>query len=532
LTMWIGKAWYPRKTINSIYTGGSISTVGCHHITTNLRCKLQRKYRMYIGHLAKSQPDHPAIITAKTGEVLTYAQLDQKSNQVAHLLRAKGVEIGDQVSILAENNAEYMILIWGALRAGALVTPINGHLSPPEIKHVLEHSETKLLFVSDRFAANVPAGVNIETPSASLGFPTTPIADEAPGALHCYSSGTTGKPKGVKISRPTWDIVENGVSQNAAYARAYGLNSETVYMTPAPLFYSAASYFSVAVHETGGCVVMTDRFSPVRALQYIEKYRVTHSQWVPTMFVRMLNLAPELRKCDVSSLKLAIHGGAACPIEVKRKMIDWFGPIVTEIYACTELYGLCVINSETWLTKPGSVGKAVVGTIHICDEGGNELPPGTNGLIYFEGGTREPFEYTKNPEKTAAARHPAHKEWSTIGDMGRLDTDGFLYLVGRRDFMIISGGVNIFPSAVEDAIRTHPAVIDVAVFGSPHESLGEIVKAVVVSRVKPTLALKHELKLLVRDTVARYAVPKLEFADELPYVNGKLSKRRLQELYP
>jgi fatty-acyl-CoA synthase len=280
---------------------------------------------------------------------------------------------------------------------------------------------------------------------------------------------------------------------------------------------------------------MMERFDAEQALQMIERYGVTHSQWVPTMFVRMLKLPEEARKDhDLSSLKIAVHAAAPCPVEVKRQMIEWWGPLLFEYYAGTEGSGATFITSEDWLKHPGSVGKAGVGILHICDENGNDLPPGEAGLIYFE---REiaTFEYHNDPAKTRAARHPQHENWNALGDVGYMDEDGYLYLTDRQAFMIISGGVNIYPQAIEDALITHPKVGDVAVFGVPDAEMGEAVKAVIepAPGQEPTDELAAELLDYARSKLAHYMAPRsLDFIVEMPRLpTGKLYKRLLRDAY-
>jgi fatty-acyl-CoA synthase len=289
------------------------------------------------------------------------------------------------------------------------------------------------------------------------------------------------------------------------------------------------------VQFLGGTVVMMERFDPLQALALIERHRVTHSQWVPTMFVRMLKLAPADRAAfDLSSHTHAIHAAAPCPVEIKRQMIDWWGPIITEYYGGTEGNGFTVITSQEALERPGSVGRANVGIIHICDDEGTELAPGQDGLVYFERDTM-PFAYHNDPEKTARAQHPAHPTWTSLGDIGHLDADGYLYLTDRKAFMIISGGVNIYPQQIEDVLVTHPKVRDAAVIGIPNLDLGEEVKAVVepADGIEPDAALADELIAHLKTRVARYMVPKsIDFTDALPRLpTGKLYKAALREQY-
>jgi fatty-acyl-CoA synthase len=349
-----------------------------------------------------------------------------------------------------------------------------------------------------------------------------------------YSSGTTGRPKGIR--RPLQDRrISDPAPATPRTFMNYGFDRDTVYLSPAPMYHSAPLGFSLGVQFAGGTVVMMPRFDAQEALRLIERYRVTHSQWVPTMFVRMLKLPPTERTAfDLSSHRMAIHGAAPCPVEVKRQMIEWWGPIIYEYYGATELIGVTEIDSHEWLEHAGSVGKATLGILHICDDDGNELPAGETGVIYFELPAM-PFEYHNDEAKTRSAQHPVHSNWATTGDIGYLDADGYLFLTDRKAFMIISGGVNIYPREIEDAFVMHPKVRDVAVFGVPNEEMGEEVKAVVepATGALPSPALAAELLEFVAAKLARYMMPRsIDFVDELPRLpTGKLYKKALRDRY-
>ena len=349
-----------------------------------------------------------------------------------------------------------------------------------------------------------------------------------------YSSGTTGRPKGIKRPLSGSDFSEPSNLDNLVGA-LYGIDPSSVYLSPAPLYHSAPLAFTAAVHSLGGTVVIMERFDPVDSLKAIESHRITHSQWVPTMFIRMLKLDDADRVGhDLSSHQVAIHAAAPCPVDVKHQMIDWWGPIIFEYYAGTELNGMTMCNSEQWLAHPGTVGAPILGTLRICDEAGAELPVGEPGTIYFE---RDivPFEYHNDEDKTKSSQHPTNPMWTKLGDVGYLDDDGFLYLTDRESFMIISGGVNIYPQEIEDAIVMHPKVADVAVFGVPNADTGEEVKAVVqlAEGVDATDAVAGELMEHARENLARYKVPRsIDFEDELPRLEtGKLYKRILKDRY-
>jgi fatty-acyl-CoA synthase len=351
-----------------------------------------------------------------------------------------------------------------------------------------------------------------------------------------YSSGTTGRPKGIKPALPEGEVDSTTDPYTAVFAPMYGFDADTVYLCPAPLYHAAPLRFCGTITSVGGTIILMDRFDAEEALRLIEKYEVTHSQWVPTMFVRMLKLPKEVReKFDVSSLKVAIHAAAPCPPEVKRAMIDWWGPVIHEYYASTEGAGATFIDSAQALAKPGSVGHdGVMGIVHICDDTGAELPTGEIGTVYWEREER-PFEYHNDPAKTEAATHPRHPTWTTSGDIGYLDDDRFLYLTDRAAFMIISGGVNIYPQESENILTMHPKVFDVAVIGVPDEEMGEQVKAVVqlVDDVEPSEAVARELLDYVRDRVTHFKAPRsIDFSDDLPRTpTGKLVKHKLRARY-
>ena len=305
-----------------------------------------------------------------------------------------------------------------------------------------------------------------------------------------------------------------------------------VYLSPAPLYHAAPLRFCMSVHQVGGTVIVMERFDPEEALALIQRYQVTHSQVVPTMFVRMLKLPDEVRaRYDVSSLAGVVHAAAPCPVALKEQMIEWWGPIIHEYYAGTEGNGFVYCNSEDWLAHKGTVGKAIAGEIHIVDEDGEEVPVGQEGTIYFGGGTE--FEYHNDPKKTAESRND--KGWSTLGDVGRLDEDGFLYLTDRKSYMIITGGVNVYPQEAENILAMHPKVLDVAVIGVPNEDFGEEVKAVVqpMDMAEAGPDLERELIAYCREHLADVKCPRsVDFTDELPrHPTGKLYKRLLRDKY-
>lgn len=504
---------------------------------------------MHPVHHAQTTPDKPAFIMAGSGLAVSYATLEERSNRIAQLLRQQGCQRGDSIAIFLENNPRFFEICWAAQRAGLYFTAISSRLTTDEVAYIADDCDAKVFFTS-RALAPVAAGLPAklakvgafymmdgETPAgyqsyedAQARMPARRIADECAGRDMLYSSGTTGRPKGVKAALPAvaFDQLEG---PNIA-AALYGLNQNSVYLSPAPLYHSAPLRFTMGTHRIGGTVIVMEHFDAAGALEAIERYQVTHSQWVPTMFVRMLKLPEaERRRHDLSSLQCAVHAAAPCPIPVKRQMIEWWGPILHEYYAGTEGNGFCAINSQEWLAHPGSVGRPLVGKVHICDEEGREVPQGEEGTIYFEGGAT--FEYHKDATKTAQSRHP--QGWSTLGDIGKLDPEGYLYLTDRKAFMIISGGVNIYPQELENLLIGHPKVADVAVIGVPNEEFGEEVKAVVQPMVwsdaGPDLAA--ELMAYARARLSPLKCPRsVDFERELPrHPTGKLYKRLIRDRY-
>jgi len=506
---------------------------------------------MWLPDYAAATPDKPAMISADTGEILTFGQLNDASNRMAQLLYARGLRRTDHLAILMENNLHFMEPVWAGFRSGLYTTTVNRYLPPDEAAYIVNDCGAKAIVTSyekrETAAAltdlipNCPIRLMVggtipgwESYEAALAASSPePLAEEWIGDSMLYSSGTTGRPKG--ILRPLPQVPAAQAFGMRQQGNLYGYSQDTVYLSPAPLYHAAPLAFVLSVLSFGGTVVMMERFDAEQALKLIERYKVTHSQWVPTMFVRMLKLPEDVRKAyDLSSLKVAVHAAAPCPVEVKRQMIAWWGPILYEYYAGTEGSGSTRIDSEEWLKHPGSVGKAGVGILHICDEDGNDLPPGEAGLIYFERETPT-FEYHNDPAKTRAARHPQHENWNALGDVGYLDEEGYLYLTDRQAFMIISGGVNIYPQAIEDALITHPKVGDVAVFGVPDAEMGEAVKAVIepAPGQQPTDELAAELLDFARTKLAHYMAPRsLDFIAEMPRLpTGKLYKRLLRDAY-
>lgn len=507
---------------------------------------------MFPGTHAASAPDRPAVIMADSGRTLSYGKLDDNSARVASALHAMGLRKGDVIAMLSDNAAEAFEVYWAALRSGLYITAVNWHLAPEEAAYILRDSGARVVIASsgvrelaERLLELVPEVQHWYAFGGAIGgyraygelvATTEPrLADQPRGAEMLYSSGTTGRPKGIKPRMLPIQVDEPGDPLVGLLAHAFKISSDDVYLSPAPIYHTAPLKWCAGVQALGGTVVLMDRFDAEKALAAIQNYRVTVTQMVPTMFVRMLQLHKAVRDAyDVSSLRMAVHAAAPCPPDVKDAMIEWWGPILVEYYGATEGHGTTVITTPEWKNKRGSVGKAALGVLRICDDDGNEQPPGTVGTVYFERDV-VPFEYHNDPEKTVASRHPAHQNWSTVGDIGYVDEDGYLFLTDRKAFVIISGGVNIYPQEVENVLALHPNVFDVAVIGVPDPEMGEQVKAVIQLRpgTTPSAELADEIIGYVRDRIAHYKAPRtVDFVDELPRTaTGKLVKRSLKARY-
>jgi acyl-CoA synthetase (AMP-forming)/AMP-acid ligase II len=488
---------------------------------------------------AQTHPDKPAVIIAETGEVRTYRELDEASNRAAHFFRSRGLQIGDVIALMLDNSPDYYGLTWGAQRSGLHYVCISSKLTADETDYILENSGARLLIASASLAG---AAQQLETQleryalegsiegygvweDAVSRMPPTPIADERAGVDMLYSSGTTGRPKGVRIPLPADPEI---AQSNALVMLAMGLyrfSADSVYLSPAPLYHAAPLRWSMTIHKIGGTVVMMKKFDPEGALAAIEKYKVTCGQYVPTHFIRMLKLPEDVRsKYDLSTIDCAVHAAAPCPIPVKEAMIAWWGPVLEEYYAGSEGNGMTFISSKEWLEHKGSVGKAVLGILHVmADDCETEVPARTEGAIYFE--SENVFEYHGDAEKTASTRNS--KGWSTLGDVGWADEEGYLYLTDRKSFMIISGGVNIYPQEIENHLVTHPGVQDVAVIGGPHEEMGEVDMAGAGD------ALRGDLISYAREKLSGVKIPRrIDFMAELPrHDTGKLYKRLLRDQY-
>lgn len=499
---------------------------------------------MHPFHFAASTPDRPAIIMAGSGRTLTYAALEARSNQAAHLFRACGLKRGDVIAILMLNGIDYLPLAWGAQRSGLIYTCISTKLTAEEAGYIVTDSAAKLLVVSaelEGVARDLPDVAHRFSCGGDIhGFlrledsldaqPTTRIADESSGRDMLYSSGTTGRPKGIIGPLPTGPI-DQPDALTGLVGMLFGFEGGMIYLSPAPLYHAAPLRYCMAVHKYGGTVVVMERFDAEQYLALIERHRVTHSQVVPTMFVKILKLPDDVReRYDLSSVKAIIHAAAPCPIEVKERMIAWLGPVIFEYYSATEGAGFTAIGPEEWMRKKGSVGKSLLGEIRILDEDGKLLPPGREGRIYFHGGP--PVSYHNAPEKTAEV---TGEHGATFGDIGYVDADGYLFLTDRASYMIISGGVNVYPQETENVLVMHPKVADVAVIGVPNDELGEEVKAVVQPKdwadAGPELAA--ELIEYCRARLSHIKCPRsVDFDPELPrHDTGKLYKRLVKDRY-
>jgi fatty-acyl-CoA synthase len=492
----------------------------------------------------------PAIILHPAGTVITFDELEARANRLAHYFRQQGLREGDAVAILMENNEHMHAVMWAARRSGLYYVPINTHLTPAEAAYIIDNSGASAIVgsaalrkVCENLGEHLPDGLPATLliadddldgwqryPECVADEPDTPIDDEWEGDLLQYSSGTTGRPKGIKRALPHVPPSESPGMMSALVG--FWLHPDAVYLSPAPLYHTAPSVWSMQVQAGGITTVVLEKFDAEEALDAIQRHGVTHGQFVPVMFTRMLKLPEAVRNSyDVSSLQRVMHAAAPCPVEIKKQMIDWWGPIVDEYYASSEAIGSTLITAEDWLTHPGSVGTSMLSTIHILDEDGNELPPGEAGEIYFEGGFD--FEYLNDAAKTASSRD-SHG-WKTVGDIGYLDDDGYLYLTDRRHHMIISGGVNIYPQEAENMLVSHPKVMDAAVFGVPDDEMGQRVKGVVqtVDPADATEAFAEELLRWLRDRLAHYKCPRsISFEAELPRTDtGKLYKQSLIEKY-
>ncbi len=498
---------------------------------------------MHIAAHARTTPDKAALVMTGTGLALTFADLDDASVRLARVLRSKGLRTGDHLAVLLDNQADFFVVIWAAMRTGLYVTPVNWHLTAEEAGYIVGDCDATALVATARLAPVVAAMGDDDLAAITTrivvdgdlpdferlddlvaGVQVGPVADEHDGGWMFYSSGTTGRPKGILPPLPDAPLGAPSFLTQMLVG-LFGFSSDTVYLSPAPLYHAAAAGWTNGTQRLGGTAVVMERFDPVELLAAVERHRVTHVQLVPTHMIRLLELSEEERnRYDLSSLERVVHAAAPCPVEVKRAYIEWLGPIVYEFYSGSEGAGFCVIGPEEWLAHPGSVGRSMTGAIHILDDDGGELPVGDEGQVWFE--TNRRFEYHRDPEKTTSVWDP--RGWSWLGDIGRVDAEGYLYLTDRASHMIISGGVNIYPRETEDVLVGHPAVADVAVVGTSDADMGERVTAFVQCHQGATVT-EAELIEWCRVRLSHFKCPReVRFVEALPRLpTGKLLKRLL-----
>ena len=509
---------------------------------------------MYPGAHLDTHADKIAVQMADSGFTQTFAELDAAANRLSRVLRAAGLNPGDHIAICMENHDRYLEVIWGCHYAGLVYTACSSRLQSNELEYIINDCGARA-YITSKYKADQATDVLASTPAVELrlmldgtieghesyesavaAHSPEPLDEERIAGLDMlYSSGTTGMPKGITREFPGEKLAEFNNGVTTLCQLLFAVDETKTYLSPAPFYHAAPLRFCMSMHGLGVSIVAMERFDAERYLQLVEEHTVTHSQVVPTMFVRMLKLDEDVRtKYDVSSLEYVIHAAAPCPIPTKKSMLDWFGPVIHEYYAGSEGNGFIYASPEAWLAHEGTVGTPINCVLHICDDDGKEVPQGESGTVFFE--SAAVFEYHNDPEKTKDSRHP--KGWSTLGDVGYLDEDGFLYLTDRKAYMIISGGVNIYPQEAENVLVTHDKVLDVAVFGVPNDDFGEEVKAVVQPREMPAddaaaNALAGELIQFCRSELADVKCPRsIDFREELPrHPTGKLYKRLLKDEY-
>lgn len=492
----------------------------------------------------------PALILAETGETLTHGELAARVDALAHWLVQSGLEAGDGIALLLENRLEVLTLARAARLVGLYYTCISTQLTPEEVAYIVRDSGSGLLIVSDRTvssvgdaAANLPEGRCFTVDTATPEFPSldaavaqagapAPLPDRPLGRDLLYSSGTTGRPKGIR--RPLTPFEDRDVigADVSSWRKSFSFDEHAIYLSTAPLYHAAPLRYVMRTLDCAGACVIMAKFDAETALRLIETYRITHTQWVPTMFSRLLKLPDEVRaRYDLSSQRVAVHAAAPCPVEVKQAMLDWWGDVIHEYYAGSEAAGATSIGPLEWRAHPGSVGRAMVGTIHIVGPDGAELPVNEIGGVYFSGVPR--FAYLNDPDKTRDAYD--ENGWATYGDIGYLDADGYLYLCDRRTDLILSGGVNVYPQEAESVLSQHPSVEDVAVIGVPDEEFGEVPKAIVRLRegISPSEETAQALIDYCAQRLSRLKLPRtVVFEEELPRLEtGKLLRRVLKDRF-
>jgi long-chain acyl-CoA synthetase len=499
--------------------------------------------------IAAADPGRPSLFIPN-GPSFSYGELAQRADQYGRGLQDLGLRPGDTVAGLLPNGPDALALFFAAAQTGLYVVPVNWHLTAPEVAYILSDSGARVFVADERFAAVAAEAADAACIAPEARFAAGQIEGFAPlaglgagssgrpeprtaGGPMMYTSGTSGRPKGVR--RPlTGEDPDQPPRTAVWFFGLFGLAplAGHVHLCCSPLYHTAVLNFATISLQLGHPVVLMDHFDPEELLAQVQRHRVTHTHMVPTQFRRLLALPrPARDRYDVSSLHAAIHSAAPCPPDLKRQMIEWWGPVITEYYAASEGGGTA-ITAQDWLAHPGSVGTPWLGTeVRVLDDDGNDAPPGQTGLVYLRMGTST-FDYHQDEEKTRASRA---RGMFTVGDLGYLDADGYLYLCDRKSDMIISGGVNIYPAEIEAALSGHPAVADVAVFGIPHDDWGEEIKAVVepVPGAEPGPGLTAELLAYLSGQLAKFKLPRtIDYVTELPRdPNGKLYKRRLRDPY-
>lgn len=495
-------------------------------------------------------PERVVLVLAETGARFTAGEVADSALRMAQWLHAQGLQPGERFAVVLENRVEILALALAARHAGLYAAVLSTHLTPAEVAYIVQDCGAQLVVASHKTLPQLaelqashplpcwtvdeatPQAASLQAALQALQGQSADFSDRPLGRDLLYSSGTTGRPKGVL--KPLWPAHLRGQTDPEALgtARIMGMDEHTVYLSPAPLYHAAPLRYTLRVLELGGQAVIMERFDAETALALIERYRVTHSQWVPTMFSRMLKLPESVRRrYDLSSLRMAIHAAAPCPVDVKHAMLDWWGDILLEYYAGSEACGTTMISSAEWRQRPGSVGRPTTGRLHIVGDDGQELPAGEIGQVYFSDGGQ--FSYLNDEEKTRQAIN--ERGWITYGDIGHVDAEGYLFLSDRRADLILSGGVNLYPQEIENALLRHPDVQEVAVVGVPHPDFGEQPLAAVVLRqdAQASLATAHAIATRAAEVLARMKLPqRVVFVDALPRLEtGKLLRRKLKERF-
>ena len=491
-------------------------------------------------HIAANTPDRLAVINATTGNSISYGQLDQASRVIANLLKDNGLQAGDHVAIMVANHESFHAVVWGCLRIGMIVTPVSTHLRADEANYIIQDCEAKFLFIEEVIAAAHPVigldanGNRIAQRSVNAALaqslsrehlPEVPSYPEEEGCMMLYSSGTTGFPKG--IVEP-WQRGSLGSILSIALLQEalFGFDQQTRFFTAAPLYHAAPLHWTLGAHRLGATVIIAEKFDAEKSLYAIDQFAVSHSVWVPTMFVRMLHLPDDIRaRYSLASLKFVVHLAAPCAVAVKEKMLDWWGAIIHELYSGSEANGQCYISPEDWLQHKGSVGKPMFGSVAIYDEQGNSVANGTVGIVGFAGGRS--FSYHKDEKKTQDS--VLMDGITTLGDLGYLDQDGFLYLTGRKGQTIISGGVNVYPKEVENLLMKNTCIEDCFVFAMPDEEYGETVCAAIkikpVDTTQETINAEEIIHWCKQHGSSIKAPKKIFFCHDIPRMEtGKISK--------